>query len=281
MLRRLTATTAIILTLAAGTGFASGGYGKQIANVAIGTDNNSAANAFIQPANPALSGNGIDQSLQFGDVLVGTKQDDLQIGLLGVDVLIGSKGGDVLIGGPEHFNPQNRDRAFGNGGSDIFIWAPGDGSDFFDGGKGKDIIIFGLLGEVVDGALAFRVSNDQQAGEVWLDPTSKLPAVDVTNSPGFCRVLDRSSGASAAASLDALDLDHLVQFFVRGPANSFENGQQATDNGLRVTLHLRDVEILVCTNRQGGVLEVFDLTVSPAQPIPFDALPARVKAIVR
>ena len=77
-------------------------------------------------------GNGGDQSLQFGDAVVGGDDDDVLIGALGIDVLIGNGGDDVLIGGTEDFNPLNRDRGFGGVGDDVFVWAPGDGNDFFD-----------------------------------------------------------------------------------------------------------------------------------------------------
>ena len=173
----------------------------------------------------------------------------------------------MLIGGLEHFNPSNRDRAFGGWGSDIFIWKPGDGSDLFRGGHGQDAIVFGLTGENVDGHPAFEVVADQQAGELFIDETSGLPRVDVTNSPGFCEVVDENTSVEAAEELKALDLDHLVRFSIRGVRDAFEAGQQAEDNGLRVTLHLKDVEVLVCTNRDGGHIEILDLTSSPAHPV--------------
>ena len=229
----------------------------------IGADNNSIENPFVQPQESALSGGGRDQTMQFGDVIFGYWGDDLQIGGLGTDVLVGGFGNDVILGGLEHFNPSNRDRAFGGRGHDIFIWKPGDGSDLWNGGPGLDIVIFGVVGEVVDGNVEFKVSNDQQAAEVAIDPRTHLPLVDVSNSPGFCDVIDASSSANAKAELDALDLDHLVRFSLRKQANEFETGVQDTDNGLRVTLHLKDVEILVCTNREGGKIEVIDLTTTP------------------
>ena len=269
MYRRFLATSALIVTLAAGTGFAQGqSYGRPISSVTIGADNNSAENTFLQPTDPALSGGGRDQTLEFGDVIVGTNLDDLQIGLLGVDVMQGGKGGDVMIGGPEGGSTApNADRAFGDAGNDIFIWAPGDGSDFFDGGKGTDVLVIGLI--------------DRADGSVAIDPDSKLPGVEVTNSPGFCRIVDPSTSTNAVSNLTALGLDRLVQFVARGPADSFEAGDQTTDNGLRVTMHLRSVEILVCSSREGGAVEVFDLTVSPARPLAFESLSARVQAIVR
>jgi Ca2+-binding RTX toxin-like protein len=266
---RLAVPLAVVGLLAASTGFAQGqGGGRAISSVTIGADNNSTANTFLQPADPALSGGGRDQTLQFGDILIGTNLDDLQIGRLGVDVMDGGKGSDVLIGGPEAGSTApNADRAFGDTGNDIFIWAPGDGSDFFDGGKGTDVLVIGAI--------------DRTDGEVTLDPESKLPGVEVTNNAGFCQIVDPSTSTNSVTNLTALGLDRLVLFFARGPADSFEAGTQTTDNGLRVTMHLRSVEILVCTNREGGAIEVFDMTVSPARPLPFESLSARVQAIVR
>lgn len=247
-----------------------------VPNAIIGGDLNSSDNPFVQPQDPALSGGGRDQSQQFGDVLSGTSEDDLVIGRLGVDFIQGFAGDDVLVGGTEHFNPANRDRAFGGTGSDIFLWSPGDGSDFFDGGPGIDVVVFGLMGELDDmGNLGFGVSMDMQAGDVFIDPVTGLPLMDVPASPGFCEVIDESSSPEAAAELAALGVDELVQFFIRGIANSFGSTQN-DDNGLRVTLHLKDVEALVCTNRDGGLIEVVNLTVSPPEIIPLSDVTRRV-----
>lgn len=247
--------------------------------VQVGQDNNSANNPFVQPQDPALAGGGRDQSLQFGDVLFGSRRDDLQIGGLGTDILAGGSGSDVMIGGLEHFNPFNRDRAFGGNGKDIFIWKPGDGSDLFDGGKGADVVIFGVVGENNGGFPEFAVLNDQQAGEVFIDPVSGLPEVNVSGSPGFCEVIDESTSADAADELRALGLNHLVRFSLRGIRNSFEAGEQSEDNGLRVTLHLRSVETLVCTNRDGGRIEILDLTQSPPVEIDIaDIASAKIRA---
>jgi Ca2+-binding RTX toxin-like protein len=255
--------------------------GVGIQEVKIGNDRNSAENAVVQPQEKPLAGNGIDQTLQFGDVIEGTDADDVLIGRLGVDVMFGGSGDDVLIGGPEHFNPQNRDRAFGGNGDDVFIWAPGDGSDFFDGGRGKDVVVFGLIGQKENDIPVFNVKTDQKAGEVVLDRNTSLPTVDVTRQPGFCKIIDKSAGPEVAAELDNLGITHLVQFFVRGPANTFASGGQDTDNGLRVTLHLKNVEQMVCTSRNGGQIETFDLTVSPAAPVSYFETSARVQAMVQ
>lgn len=238
-----------------------------------GSDLNNFDNAFIQPTDPALSGGGRDQTLQFGDVVFGNNGDDVLIGNLGIDVLSGWAGNDTIIGGTEHFNPLNRDRAFGGEDSDAFLWSPGDGSDFFDGGPGVDAVVFGLMGELdSNGNLVFQVSTDEQAGNVYINNSTGLPLMDITNSPGFCEVIDDSTSSWSAQELDDLGLDHLVRFFIRSAADSFEAGQQNTDNGLRVTLHLKNVEVLVCTSRDGGTIEAFNLTVSPPQQIPLNAV---------
>lgn len=233
----------------------------------VGADNNSIENSFLQPQDPALSGGGRDQTMQFGDIIFGTHLDDLLIGGLGTDILEGGSGNDVILGGVEHFNPSNRDRAFGGRGNDIFIWKPGDGSDTWNGGKGHDVIILGLVGEEVDDENVFIVNKDQKTAKLAIDPDSKLPLVDVTGSPGFCDVIDPSSSHDAEDQLSALGLDRLVRFSIRGIANAFENGDQNEDNGLRVTIHLKGVETLICTSRDGGQIEVIDLTSSPARVI--------------
>ncbi len=244
-------------------------------NTQIGADNNSFQNPIVQPQDPALTGGGRDQSLRFGDVLLGGYYDDLLIGGLGVDILAGNRGNDILIGGLEHFTENDsegrpigrQDRAFGGRGNDIFLWKPGDASDFFDGGKGTDVIAFGLVGENKDGDVAFEVVNDGKAGDVYINQQTYLPMIDVSNSPGFCEVIDKSTSPEARQELNKLGLDHLVRFVIRGVRNSFEAGVQTEDNGVRVTLHLNDVEVLICTNRDGGLIEVTDLTSKPPRLI--------------
>lgn len=264
----------------------------------IGSDLNSGNSDFVQPGqcatqrdgtlvcqDPSASGNGRDQSQQSSDILKGRPLDQLQIGRLGVDLLFGGLGDDIQIGGVEHFSAGNRDKAFGGRGADIFIWKPGDGSDFYSGGPGVDVIVFGLTGEVgANGGPAFEVVNDGLAGEVFVDPHSGLPRVDVTRSPGFCTVVDDAQ-PGAGAELDALGLDHLVRFSIRGVADAFERGDQSNDNGLRVTLHLEAVEFVVCTARAGGQIEVLDLRYSPARRVSLDhirphRLRTRLKQIV-
>ena len=284
-MRSITPSTLFFALATAGlAGSALALVGPGFPNLSIGADNNNADNPFIQPGpDPALSGGGRDQSLKFGDVLFGTNGNNILQGRLGTDVLVGGSNDDVLIGGTEHFFPENRDRAFGGEGNDLFLWSPGDGSDFFDGGPGLDAVALGLMGEINDqGELVFQVTPDQQAGDVYFDPATGLPSMDVTNSPGFCEVIDAYDGREAAANLEALGLDNLTRFFIRGVADAFEAGQQTEDNGLRVTLHLVDVEYVICATREGGQIEVFDLTGPIPTKIRVGQVPiAAVAAIVQ
>jgi len=219
--------------------------GSAQAEVQIGADNNNLDNPFVQP-----EGAGADQSLQNGDALVGTRSVDVQIGLLGIDVLEGGRGRDVQIGGPDPGSPNN-DRAFGGPGYDVFLWQPGDGSDFFDGGAQTDAVVFG------------KITTDD-ANLPVLDPDTALPEIDSTNVIGFCEVVDGADPDDAAA-LEELGLEHLVRFFARGEV---DDGDADGDDGLRVTLHLIDVEYVVCGPRvAGGPIEVFDLRVSPPELI--------------
>ena len=226
------------------------------------------------------------------------------IGGLGVDVMIGGEGNDVMIGGTEDFNSNvdgdgngsdNRDRAFGGRGSDLFIWAPGDGSDFYDGGAGVDVVAFGLVGEErneessSDGAPFFGVSPPGTVGSqnfdgIFLDPATRLPTLNVSASPGFCTVLSQSTNPT---ELTALALDNLVRFSLRGVANSFDSQTQNADDGLRVSLSLRNVEYVVCTIRDvvdgAGIdnIEVLDISGDVPVAASIAALPEYIQQLIQ
>ena len=243
-------------------------------------DNNQAGNPAIQPDpafDPDPDGVIPDQTMQFGEVMRGERADaDFMYGGLGTDILLPGSGNDVVMGGPEHFNPLNRDRAFGDSGSDVFVWQPGDGSDRFEGGRGHDAVMFALIAQDDDGdrvlfdpvdaidpdtgnALPnFRVRRDQQAGVVLMRPDELLPLVDVAGGPGFCEVLDRNTPnplvSDTQTAFDELDVDHLIRFRLR-------NGN------LAVTVQVTDVENVVCGGQIAGEIEVFDLKVSPPRRI--------------
>ena len=264
-----------------------------------GTDLNNIGSSLLS-LNPDGPGGSPNQGLRSGDVLQAGSTDSVMIGALGIDVLIGGDGDDVLIGGTEDFNSSvdgddrgsdNRDRAFGGVGNDLFIWAPGDGSDFFDGGPGIDVVAFGILGEQRDsdsgteGAPFFNVNPPGSDGSlnfdgIFLDPTTNLPIVSVSTSPGFCTVLDQSTNPTELATLS---LDQLIRFSLRGVANAFDSGERTDDDGLRVSLSIRDVEYVVCTKREvadgGGVdnIEVLDISTYPPTVATLADLPRSVQ----
>jgi RTX calcium-binding nonapeptide repeat (4 copies) len=104
--------------------------------VLVGADNDDPSDPTIQPI-PTPPGP--DQSLKKSDQLVGGRGPDTIVGRLGSDVITAGAGDDVIVGGTEGGQPApplpNSDIAYGNAGSDAFIWAPGDGSDAFIGGE--------------------------------------------------------------------------------------------------------------------------------------------------
>jgi hypothetical protein len=229
---------------------------------------------------------------------------NILIGGLGVDVLVGDAGDDILIGGTEDFNSSvdgdgkgadNRDRAFGNDGDDAFIWAPGDGSDFFDGGNGTDVLVLGVLGELrnsdgtTDGAPFFNVNpptnpiGSQDFDGIFVD-ANNAPVVKVSTSPGFCTLVDSALNADA---LSLIDVDHIVHFSLRSVANDFDAGAQSDDDGLRVAVSVRNVEYVVCAPRtlvEGGTtenIEVLDLTTTPPTIALMSELPDYVAQLIR
>lgn len=267
-----------------------------------GSDNNRKASTLLS-LNPGGPGGSPNQSLRAGDVLTGNQEDDILIGGLGVDVLLGYDGDDILIGGTEDFNSNvdgddaqadNRDRALGQGGDDVFIWAPGDGSDFFDGGEGTDVVIFGILAEsrdaqgATDGAPFFAVNppgtdGSQDFDGIFLNDNSQ-PRVSASNSPGFCSLVDRANNEEA---FDLLDVDQIVRFSLRGVANAFDNGERSDDDGLRVAVTLKNTEYVVCTRRdfnEGGGLEnveVLDLSQGTPLAASLEDLPAYVQDLIQ
>lgn len=270
--------------------------------IVAGPDNNSKSNALLS-LNPGGPGGSPNQSLRAGNVLVGSDIDDIIIGGLGVDVLIGYEGDDILIGGTEDFNSSvdgdgngsdNRDRALGYDGDDTFIWAPGDGSDFFDGGDGIDVIIFGVLGESSDaagssdGAPFFGVNPPSGEGSqdfdgIFLDENNQ-PTVRVSESPGFCTVLANDNNQSA---FDELAIDNIVRFTLRGIADAFDAGDRADDDGLRVAVTLKNTEFLVCTKREldaadsANNIEVIDISGDTPVIASLSDLPQHIQDIIQ
>jgi hypothetical protein len=198
-------------------------------DVLIGRDDDNQTNTQIQPAGA------VNQSLDNGDVIDGRNGHDVLIGLLGNDVLRGGKGNDILIGGTEGGQLPNSDALFGDDHNDIALWRGGDGSEFFDGGRGeKDAFILGNI--------------DRQGIVPTLSPVTGrhkktgLPTADLTGQGGFCTL--------EAVTDPNFGFQFLVRFFVRATGN------------LAVTIRTVDVEQVFCTNQAGGTIIYADLTAS-------------------
>lgn len=263
----------------------------QVSNTIVGTDRNALFGVDDNVEN-LLSGNrgsngGGDQSQQGSDALNGTPESDLMVGALGIDVMFGFDGHDVMIGGTEDFNPFNRDRAFGGNGDDVFLWAPGDGNDFFDGGDDVDVVMLGLIAELrgADGLESdvpvFGVNPPSSTGSqdfdgIFVNPLTGLPLMNIASGPGFCEVVDGSASAEEKAELEALGLDHLIRFVLRGPAADTSD----PDTGLRIALHVKHTEYMVCGGTNPGEIVVLDLTSSPPTPVDVSELPAQAFNII-
>lgn len=261
------------------------GSSTKVFSVQVGLDLSTKNNPLLS-LNPGGPGGSSNQSLRAGDILQGNEGDDLLIGGLGVDVLFGGAGDDIIIGGTEDFNSSvdgdelgadNRDRAFGQDGNDLFIWTPGDGSDFFDGGDGKDVIIFGIVGELKDsdgtteGTPFFNVNPSGEGSKdfdgIYTDENGQ-PKIQVSNSPGFCSLIDTQVNAEA---LNELELDQIIRFSIRGIANAFDAGERNDDDGLRVAVSVKNIEYVVCTRRnfdaEAGLDNVEVLKISSGVPV--------------
>jgi len=209
-----------------------GGKGPQLI---IGLDDDRKDNVAIQ------AGAATNQSLDRTDVLEGGPGNDVIFGLNGSDVIDGGPGRDIILGGPDGGaapgGPPNSDIMFGGPGDDVNLWAPGDGSETFIGGPGLDAIIFG--------------STDREA---VADPTTgvRLPTLRF-GIPGFPQGIPTAdvSGLANFCTIETSPLqgyDYLVRF--RG---------RATGN-IIVTVRLKGVEQVFCTDQAGGAIAFANLT---------------------
>jgi hypothetical protein len=215
-------TVAVAAAIPAGAALQLGGYGH---NVILGRDNDNADNAFIQP--PGVTAK---QHLENTDILRGGPRGDLLIGLKGSDLLDGESGSDVLIGGVEKGSQPNSDLIDGGRGNDVNIWAPGDGSDAYEGGPGYDTHITAPL--VLD-----------QTGNA---PTlfnsgyyRNVPHVTIDNQTTSCTI-------ERVPNDQNLGFDYVTRFL---------NAQ----GGVVVTIRLKDVELVLCPSRNPGTVMVANL----------------------
>jgi hypothetical protein len=195
----------------------------QGADLITGLDDDRQDNALLQ------SNAGVNQSLNRTDVLEGGKGNDVMFGFNGNDVIDGGPDNDIILGGPDPGAP-NSDIMFGGPGDDVNLWAPGDGSEVFIGGPGKDALIFGRTDLENTGfpKLTFGVPGFPQG----------IPTANVSVLTNFCTIEN--------SPLPGYD------FLVR-----FKNAAGA----IIVTLRVKDVEQVFCSQSTGNAITFADLTV--------------------
>ena len=218
------------------------GQDKQ-AQLIIGTDDDRQDNAAIQ------AGAAANQSLNRTDVLQGGKGNDVIFGLNGNDVIDGGQGQDIILGGPDGGpapgGPPNSDIMFGGQGDDVNLWAPGDGSEAFFGGPGKDAIVFGATDRDANADPATGVRLPTLLHGVSGFPQG-IPTADVSSLANFCTI-----EPSPLATYD-----YLIRF--RGRAA----------NNIIVTVRVKDVEQVFCTDQGGNAIAFADLTVPSPTFVP-------------
>jgi hypothetical protein len=219
--------------------------GTPYKDVHFGLDNDNANNTFIQPPGVAAK-----QHMENTDVLFGRGSDDLLIGRLGSDTIVGNEGRDILIGGPEGApNPPgpNSDVLIGDLGSDINIWAPGDGSEVFVGDedpnrKDVDVMVFA----------PFRFNPTQKLSTYG---DRKIPLVKIDEEARFTCTLDK------VPPTQKLGAQFLGRF-------------RAANGNLIVTVRLKDVEHVFCPSPKKGYAKVayLDAKVPAFKEIPFTSI---------
>jgi len=200
----------------------------------IGRDDDNVDNADIQ------AGAAANQSLNRADIIEGGPGNDVIFGLNGDDLIDGGPGLDIILGGPDGGaapgGPPNSDIMFGGLSNDVNLWAPGDGSEAFIGGRGLDAIVFGqtdreALPDPETGVrlptLLFGVEGFPQG----------IPTADVSGLPQHCTVEPSPSPG----------YDYLVRF--RGAAGN-----------IIVTVRVSQVEQVFCPSEEGAGIAFADLT---------------------
>ena len=214
------ALAAVMMVAASGSVHAAlqeGSGGGQ--DVIFGADDDNAGNTVVQPADVAAK-----QHLDNTDLILGGSRADLLVGVAGDDVIDGEGNSDILIGGPEAgLGQPNSDVLLGGNGPDVNIWAPGDGSDAFAGGRDHDTQVLAPL--VLDnGDLAL----DRFKGRT-------IPRVSIDEKPQFSCTIESAAGAVAG-------YNYLVRFFANG--------------NLAVTIRLADAEWVLCPSPNPGTVQV-------------------------
>jgi hypothetical protein len=225
--RRGTAIAGLVVlaaALLAASATAALQLGYSGSDVLVGRDNDNAANTFIQPVGVAAK-----QHLDNTDIIRGGPRGDLLVGVKGGDLLDGDEGDDILIGGLEKGQLPNSDLIDGANGRDINIWAPGDGSDAFEGGRGYDTHITAPLVQDAAGNVALFEARHRQVPHVTID--SQTTSCTIERVP----------------STENLGFEFVTRFLNAA-------------GGIVVTIRLQDVEQVLCPSPNPDTVRVADLT---------------------
>ena len=215
--------------------------GDKTSQLLFGFDDDNQGNASIQ------AGAAANQSLNRTDILDGGPGNDVMFGLNGNDVMDGGPGDDIILGGPDGGaapgGPPNSDMMFGGPGNDVNLWAPGDGSEAFIGGPGIDALIFGATDREGIADPATNVRLPKLFFGVPSFPQG-IPTADVSGQGNFFCTVEASPSPGYQS---------LVRF------------RSAATTNIIVTVRVKDVEQIFCTDQSGGSIAFADLTVpSPA-----------------
>lgn len=174
---------AALRNVAGGMNEVRGGVGNDLLSGTQGDDKIFGANPDIPNADgndTIFAGSGNDEvhglagndAMQLGDGndkgFGGTGNDSINAGA-GSDEMFGGDGNDWMTGGE---GDGVRDYAAGGEGDDVYVWAPGDGNDHFDGGNGKDALVLqGVTFDQLQAALTqwgtgYQLSYNAQTGGV-------------------------------------------------------------------------------------------------------------------
>lgn len=262
--RRRVAIAAVALASASAAACATAGAavidrsGATRPVVLLGPDDDSTASPVIQPPDPPVP----DQSQRKGDQLIGGRGDDVLVGRLGPDLLVGNDGDDLLVGGLERgANNEvfpNFDVAFGGQGDDVFVWAPGDGSDAFDGGEPPRFVTERFTRIVRRNGKRVRVTRTRRVrapadDDVLVIGTAAVLAADPSQPELFPTRFGRLARVDASGALGTVPPQGVIKgfcevlpappglgyrFLVRFSGRAFRV--------LQVTIRVRGVERVLC-----------------------------------
>lgn len=273
---------------AAGGAFAAiqGGGALKTPQVIIGLDDDAVDDPLIQPPGTAS-----DQSTRKADTIAGGQASDTLVGRLGPDVMIAGPGDDVMVGGTEAGSDTTAfpafDQAIGGTGNDVFVWAPGDGSDAYSGGeegitfRTRTVTTFRT---VIRNGKRVRVKTVRKVrvrvppdDDVLIFGTMDLvsgdntqPILTGTRFGALPRVNVSGAGLPAQVGTPAIPTVKGFCEFVPGSAasnwNFFVRFRSEATQAILATIRVRTVERVFCRTRGADTISEFKLGALGAGP---------------